>query len=97
MYLAGGASSATGIASGGHQNALGAVSGFNAFLAKFEGGMVGIATLSPSDHRLSIPIWPNPNTGDRLYLQIQDAGTAEVELFDALGKLQLKEPIKLLY
>ena len=51
-------------------------------------GVTITAILSPQTQEPFFSIWPNPNAGDRLYLQLPGAGTAEVQLFDALGKLQ---------
>ncbi len=51
-------------------------------------GVTITAILSPEDREPTFSIWPNPNAGDRLYLLLPGAGTAEVQLFDALGKLQ---------
>ncbi len=93
VYLAGMTTSGNIISYQGHQNMPGGDR--DAFLAKFVGGAVGIGTLSAPDHQPTLSIWPNPNTGDRFFLEAQGTGSAEVQLFDALGKLQRTQPIRL--
>lgn len=93
VYLSGYTESDTAIASGGYQNTYGGSS--DAFLVKFDGGsMDGISSLE--EQNASFSIWPNPNTGDRFFLHMQETGQAEVQLFDALGELQHTEQLQLL-
>ena len=92
VYLAGTTASDTAIADGGHQETYGG-GVFDAFLVKFDGdATVGIT--STEDGERSFSIWPNPNTGDRFFLHAHESGLAEVQLFDALGKLQRTEHLQ---
>jgi len=94
VYLAGSTGSSNAIAADGHQGVFGG-GVYDAFLVKFEGdGTVGLTT-DESDQQ-TITIWPNPNAGDRFFLQAQGNGLAEVQLFDAMGKLQFSEALMLL-
>ena len=95
VYLAGTTYSDDSIAFGGHQNVYGTGNG-DAFLVKFEGESGTNAIISLDDPQPSFSIWPNPNTGDRFYLQAHDSGLTEVQLFNALGKLQHTEQVQFL-
>ncbi len=67
----------------------------DAYLVKL-GEESGTNTIVSSDgHQQLFSIWPNPNSGDRFFLQVKGTGLAEVQLFDALGKLQRTEQLQL--
>ncbi len=88
VYMAGSTGSDTAIASGGYQNTYGGDGGYDAFLAKFEGTAPFDGIASVQDPQEPLPLWPNPNTGDRFFLQSPSTGPTEIQLFDALGQLQ---------
>lgn len=83
VYVAGITESDTAIAFGGHQNTFGGV--YDAFLVKLDGGVAN-AIISLQGQQQFLPIWPNPNAGDRFFLQPQGTGLNEVQLFNALGQ-----------
>jgi hypothetical protein len=72
----------------GYQTAWGG-SVWDAYLVKFDGGHdITTAVTAPKDRQQNFSIWPNPSNGGRFFLQTEDTGPAEVQLFDALGQLQ---------
>jgi hypothetical protein len=91
VYLAGSTGSPTGIATpGAHDTGFsGSVTNTrDAYLVKFDDMSLPTGLGSPPTDGPSFAIWPNPNSGDRLYLRAETLGPATVEFFDALGKLQ---------
>ncbi len=57
-------------------------------------GVLPTAILSTPD-QLPFSIWPNPNNGELLHLQGTSTGPAEVQIFDAVGKVCRTEQVHL--
>ena len=58
-------------------------------------GLLPTAILPTTGQQATITIWPNPNSGDRLYLRTAEIGQGEVSIFDATGRLHLSEQVHL--
>jgi hypothetical protein len=81
VYLAGGTSSTTNIASGGHQNTIGG--GIDAFLAKFTTTISNIGEISSADF---VKIFPNPSEGI-VNINFTQDGKKVINIYDNLGRL----------
>jgi hypothetical protein len=81
VYLAGGTSSTTNIASGGHQNTIGG--GIDAFLAKFTTTISNIGEISSADF---VKIFPNPSEGI-VNINFTQDGKKVINIYDNLGRI----------
>ncbi len=58
-------------------------------------GTIPTAMLTTQEQQAVVSIWPNPNSGDQLYLRTAEIGQGEVRIFDATGRLRLSEQVLL--
>lgn len=88
LFLAGYTESESAIALDGHQATLGGVR--DAFLAKFEGGTVGMAGPEPQ----VVSLGPNPTTGNVSLVRGEGSEEGQLALYNSLGELVMRTTIQ---